>query len=100
AFKRALAFVGGRESLSMKLPGFGEFCRVPLPFDPIPPLPRMALDAFGPERLMWGSDYPPVSSREGYANALRVPLEYFADLSHTEREWIFGRAAQRVWGLP
>lgn len=100
AFRKALAFAGARPSLSMKLPGFGEFCHVPLPFDPIPPLPRLALEAFGPERLMWGSDFPPVSSREGYANALRVPLEYFSDLSAADREWVFGRAAQRVWGLP
>lgn len=99
-FRAALDLVGPRQNLSMKLPGFGEFCHVPLPFDPVPALPRMALDAFGPERLMWGSDFPPVSSREGYDSSLRVPLEYFADLSEADRAWVFGGAARRVWQLP
>ena len=97
-FRQALKWAE-RPNISMKLPGFGEFCRVPLPFDPIPELPGLALEAFGPERLTWGSDFPPVSSREGYDNALRVPREYFADLSPDEQAWIFGRAAARLWGL-
>jgi L-fuconolactonase len=84
-------------NLTMKLPGFGEICRVPMPFDPIPPLPRMALEAFGAGRLMWGSDYPPASSREGYTNALQVPQEYFADLSTAEQAAIFGETAARIW---
>ena len=84
----------------MKLPGFGEFCVGPMPWDPIPPVARLALDAFGPERLMWGSDFPPVSGREGYHNSLRVPLDYFSDLSDADREWIFGGAARSVWDLP
>ena len=86
-----------RPNLSIKLPGFGEICSVPLPFDPIPPLADMALEAFGPERMMWGSDYPPVSGREGYANSLQVPVDYFSQLSEDEREWIFGRAALNIW---
>lgn len=99
-FGRALERLSPLPNVSMKLPGFGEFCPVPMPFDPIPPLARMALDALGPKRMMWGSDYPPVSSREGYDNSLRVPLEYFADLSQEDRESIFGATAQAVWGLP
>ena len=57
----------------------------------------MALEAFGPQRMMWGSDYPPVSSREGYDNALRFPMDYFRALSEDERAWIFGRTAMKVW---
>jgi L-fuconolactonase len=98
-FRRALENTSIHPNLSMKLPGFGEFCQVPLPFDPIPPLARMALDAFGPHRMMWGSDYPPVSSREGYDNSLRIPQAYFEDLSTADRDAVFGLTAQGVWGL-
>ena len=70
------------------------------PRHPVRPRGRMPLDALGPKRMRWGSDYPPVSSREGYDNSLRVPLEYFADLSQEDRESIFGATAQAVWGLP
>ena len=40
---------------------------------------------------MWGSDYPPVSRREGYDNALRVPIDYLSGFSADDREWIFGK---------
>ena len=50
-------------------------------YDFTPPLFEMAYEAFGPRRMMWGSDYPPVSGREGYRNALRGVSEHpvFAD---------------------
>ncbi len=95
-FKRVLK-LAERPNLSIKLPGFGELCSPPLPFDPVPPLPEMALEAFGPERMMWGSDYPPVSNREGYHSALNVPLNHFSSLSESEREWIFGGSALKIW---
>jgi L-fuconolactonase len=86
-------------NLTIKLPGFGEFCELPHPFSHIPPLVDMTLTAFGPQRIMWGSDWPPVSSREGYGNALQVPLDYLTQLSEDEKAWIFGRTAQVVWRL-
>jgi L-fuconolactonase len=50
--------------------------RVGAPFsDPTPHVLLRALAVLGAGRLMWGSDYPPSSAREGYANTLRLPLE-------------------------
>jgi predicted TIM-barrel fold metal-dependent hydrolase len=95
-FKKVLA-LSKHPNLTIKLPGFGEFCQLPYPFRKVPPLARMALDAFGPRRMMWGSDYPPVSSREGYKHALEFPMEYFSDLSENDKEWIFGRTALKIW---
>jgi L-fuconolactonase len=86
-------------NLTIKLPGFGEFCAPPHPFAHIPPWVDMTLEAFGPRRIMWGSDYPPVSSREGYGNSLRTPQDYLSALSEDERSWIFGRTALTVWKL-
>lgn len=86
-------------NLTIKLPGFGEFCALPHPFAQIPPLVEMTLEAFGAQRIMWGSDWPPVSSREGYTNALQVGLTYLNQLSEEEKAWIFGRTAQTIWRL-
>jgi len=86
-------------NLTIKLPGFGEFCELPHPFTHVPPLVELTLEAFGVERIMWGSDWPPVSSREGYEHSLHFPLSYLAHLSAEEQSWIFGRTAQRVWSL-
>jgi L-fuconolactonase len=84
----------------MKIHGLGEFCRRRLPvagsypFErPIPPLLALAYQAFGVRRMMWGSDYPPVSGREGYRNALHLTLEQFPSALEEERALIFGRVA-------
>jgi L-fuconolactonase len=84
----------------MKIHGLGEFARrampvtEPFPFEEsIPPLLEQVHEAFGARRMMWGSDYPPVSGREGYANALRLPMERLAFLSGEERDLVFGQVA-------
>jgi len=97
-FKQALT-LARYPNLTIKLPGFGEFCALPHPFAHIPPLVEMVIEAFSPQRIMWGSDWPPVSSREGYDNALRFPLDYLNQLSEDEKAWIFGGTAQVVWRL-
>lgn len=90
----------------VKIHGLGEFAqrampvREPFPFvEPIPPLLELAYAAFGPDRMMWGSDYPPVSGREGYGNALRFTLERFVDRPEAERAAIFGGVAARLFGF-
>ena len=88
----------------IKIHGLGEFCRraspvaEPFPFEPpIPRLLEQADEVFGPRRMMWGSDYPPVSGREGYANALRLTMAQFASKSAEERDHIFGGTALKVF---
>ena len=48
----------------VKIHGIGEICPPPFPYQDIPPFMDMAYEAFGPQRMTWGSDYPPVSLRE------------------------------------
>jgi L-fuconolactonase len=92
-------------NVHIKLHGLGEFAQRRLPVDgpfpfvePIPPLFEMAYETFGPRRMMWGSDYPPVSAREGYHNALRLALDRFESVSEADRELIFGKVALSVFG--
>lgn len=87
----------------MKIPGLGEFCQRPMPFvqpfpfGEIPPLIEMAVEAFGAKRLMWGSDFPPSASREGYHNALQWPMERVKYASEADRDWVFGNTAATIW---
>jgi L-fuconolactonase len=90
----------------LKMPGLGQLAvRGPAlppegpPFDTgaATALLRAAVAAFGAERTMWGSDYPVVSSREGYANALAWPQAALAGLSDHDRAQVFGEAAARVF---
>jgi L-fuconolactonase len=57
------------------------------------------VQAFGPERLMWGSDSPVVGSREGYRNALNWTREIFARERAETVDLVFGGTAQRVFRL-
>ena len=88
----------------IKIHGLGEFApranpvSDPFPFVvPIPPALEMAYDAFGPQRMMWGSDFPLVNSREGYPLALNLVMDQFASKSEEDRAWIFGKTALKLF---
>lgn len=88
---------------TIKIHGLGEFAKrqmpaTAFPFEqPIPPFLQMAYDAFGPARMMWGSDYPPVSGREGYRNSLQFTLDQFGDKPQAEIDQIFGGTALKLF---
>ena len=96
---------GERDNTSIKVPGLGEICPRPprlqpdFRFDDVPPLFEMAKEAFGVERMMWGSDWPPSAGREGYANTLRGVMEHLAFAGRGELEQVMGLTAKRVWGF-
>ncbi|MFH1140740.1 MAG: amidohydrolase family protein [Chloroflexota bacterium] len=90
----------------IKFGGLGELCEQPAPlpprltFDKIPPLIEMAYETFGPRRMMWGSDFPPVASREGYRNALQGTMNHSAFRSQEDREYAFAKTALSIWKFP
>jgi L-fuconolactonase len=59
----------------------------------------VAVEAFGPERLMAGSDWPVCLVASGYKQWFDVLRSYFAPFSETERANIFGGTAIQVYGL-
>ncbi|HAL47588.1 MAG: amidohydrolase [SAR202 cluster bacterium] len=103
-FKRAIA-LSKYPNTYIKVGGLGEISQRPsvlgadFAFDHTPPLIEMAYDAFGPRRMMWGSDYPPVSGREGYRNALQGVAQHPALANPADREWVMGKTALGVFGL-
>jgi L-fuconolactonase len=59
----------------------------------------VALAAFGPERLMFGSDWPVCLLSGDYAEVAGVVQDSVAQLSAAEQEAIWGGAATRFYGL-
>ena len=57
------------------------------------------LEAFGPRRLMWGSDWPVVTAHESYKAWRETVDGLVAPLSESEREAILGGNAMRVYGM-
>jgi predicted TIM-barrel fold metal-dependent hydrolase len=92
----------------LKVPGLGELLArkspppgTGNPFEPgTPAILQEAVRAFGAHRLMWGSDFPPVCSREGYGNALTLSREVLADLPSADLDEIFGGVARRIFRIP
>lgn len=64
------------------------------PYEPLRPLLRRAIEAFGPERLMWASDKT-VMFGHRWADLLCC-LRDDPELSSEEKAWILGRTARRV----
>jgi L-fuconolactonase len=58
-----------------------------------------ALEAFGPARLMAGSDWPVCLLASSYKKWWSVVHEWCASLSHAEREMILGENSSRVYRL-
>ncbi len=68
------------------------------PYTDLLPLIRAVYDAFGPQRLMWGSDSPyQVEPPHTYAASLRLIRELAGFLSDEDRSWILQRTAASVF---
>ncbi len=63
------------------------------------PYAETALEAFGPSRLMFGSDWPVCLVAASYDRVFDAARELTAGLSDTERDEVFGGAAARAYRL-
>lgn len=59
----------------------------------------VVLEAFGAERLMFGSDWPVCLLAAGYGEVHRLATNFAAQLSPEEREAFFGGNAARFYGI-
>ena len=57
------------------------------------------VDAFGPDRLMIGSDWPVSTLRGEYQDVMRVVLDYVENLSQPERDAICGETCRAFYGV-
>ena len=84
----------------MKIHGMGEISDPPFPYRNTPPYVRMAYDAFGPDRMIWGSDWPRVTNREGYRNSLRYTRQQMEEwCPQADLAKIFGGTALSLWSF-
>jgi L-fuconolactonase len=57
---------------------------------------RIILDLFGPDRVMWGSDWPVLTARASYREWFTLA---WAAVPDADRQAVFGSNAARVYGL-
>jgi L-fuconolactonase len=63
------------------------------------PYVTVLLEAFGPRRLMFGTDWPVCLLRCSYSHWARTAGSLLSGLSDGEKEAVWGGTAQRVYGL-
>lgn len=68
--------------------------------DDLRPYTDRVLALFGPDRLLFGSDWPVCTLAASYHDVLVAARECLAGLSDAERSAVFGGTAARVYALP
>ena len=63
------------------------------------PYVQAAVELFGPQRLMFGSDWPVCELAGSYEQVVAALRDALGPLSTSEREAIFGGTAARFYGL-
>jgi L-fuconolactonase len=98
AWRDAFAAVAARPNTVAKVSGLqvrGE----PFTTAAIRPSWDAALELFGPDRLLWGSDWPMTLLTAGYAGTWGVVSELLGELTDEEQGKILSGTAQCVYGL-
>lgn len=67
--------------------------------DDLRPYADVVLEAFGPRRLMFGSDWPVCTPLASYGEVLSLARELTTDLDERDRDRIFETTAARVYDL-
>jgi L-fuconolactonase len=98
-WRQVLARVAARPNTVAKVSGLqvpGE----PFTVERLRPAWDAALELFGPDRLMWGSDWPMTLLTAGYAGTWEVMSALVEELAPNEQAKILVETATRVYRLP
>jgi len=82
-----------------KLSGLVTEAREGWAVDDLRPYAAHVLEVFGPERVMWGSDWPVCQLRAGYGDWHAAATALTTHLSESDREQVFGGTAERFYRL-
>jgi L-fuconolactonase len=99
-WERDIRAIARHENVCCKVSGMvTEAVRQGWKRDDFTPYLDVVLEAFGPERLMVGSDWPVCLLAGEYADVVAIPREFFARLSAGEQALVHGGTAARFYGL-
>ncbi|WP_344791662.1 amidohydrolase family protein [Gryllotalpicola daejeonensis] len=70
------------------------------PVETVRPAWDLALEVFGPDRLMYGSDWPMTAAGSGYGSTRQQLGALIGELSPAEQRAVYETTARRVYALP
>lgn len=95
---RQLCALARHRRVHVKVSAFYTLGKRQFPYLDMAGMLRRIFDAFGPERLMWGSDSPfQVRNGHTYAGSLDLVRERLEFLSSADRRWILRKSAEQVF---
>ena len=83
--------------VSIKVSHTWSISRQPYPYPDSQAQVKRLYDAFGPERLMWGSDWPLVEAYCGYAKALKMVRDEMPFLNAQDKRWMLSKNIERIF---
>jgi L-fuconolactonase len=98
AWRRVLADAAARPNTVAKVSGL-QVRGTPFTVDVVRPAWEAALELFGPDRLLWGSDWPMTLLTAGYTGTWEVMSALIGELAPDEQRKILAGTASRVYGL-
>ncbi|MBN1221193.1 MAG: amidohydrolase family protein [Anaerolineae bacterium] len=63
------------------------------------PYLQIVFEAFGPQRIMFGSDWPVCLLAATYTKVVKIVADYVWQLSKTEQAMVWGETARKFYGL-
>jgi predicted TIM-barrel fold metal-dependent hydrolase len=81
----------------VKISHLWSISRQPYPWLDAQEYARRCYDAFGPQRLMWGTDWPVCKQWTSYEDTVRVFRDDMPFLNEEDKSWIMSRTVERVW---
>lgn len=99
AWRAGMGALARHPQVSCKLSGLANEYGPGWSAETLQPVFDQVLQAFGPDRLMWGSDWPVLDLAGDYAGWHATAQALAARLSEAEREALFSATARRVYGL-
>lgn len=94
-FERLLK-MSAQPNIYIKLSGMNYYSNEPAPYQDTWKLLQTVKQAFGPERCLWGSDFPFVEEHWSFNQNLDLFINEL-DFSETDIEWILGRTSRSIW---
>ena len=92
---RQLLELASEPSIYVLLSGLSMFCDYP--YAPLQDLVSEVIRSFGPQRILWGSNFPVCGDSEAYVRDLQMVLAGSWNLQDDEIEWITRRTAASIW---
>ena len=81
----------------IKVSGEYAFSKEPYPYTDMKPMVEQVYRAYGPERMMWCTDFPWIVEEPGYGNLVALLDRHLPTLPEQEKAMIMGGTALKIW---